>query len=557
VSVWEDNIAPLLRALHLGSTRNKVLVFAVLATLIPALATTCVSYKQNRRALNDQTDQELRSASSEAARETDLWLNERLDELRVAASSYLISENIAKLTGRDGARALARLRDYLNSVRERFPDHEALVVIEPGGRVVASNSGRTGGVRLPPDGLTGLRTGDAVIGEAYWDGVLGKAAIVLAVPIRQADGRFIGAFAAKINLHTVADMLQRISPADPRDVYLMTDQGRLVIRSRVSSADLMRTKLPDATIRALFDAEGQTVVYKRADGREVVGVLRRVPRLRWAAVAELPRAEAFRRGGQLRSLTALMIAAQLAGVGLMAYVLVLLVLRPLARLSSAAATVAAGDLTVDLPAGGAGEVGYLTQVFNRLVARLRERESQAELERLSVTDALTGLYNRRHLMDTLSSEAQRSRRLRRPFSVLLADVDHFKPYNDTHGHLAGDAALAKIADILRKTTRAVDCVARYGGEEFLVVLLETTTATATLVAERIRARVAAEPFDGGRITVSIGVAECPAHGDTPETLIATADAALYEAKDEGRDRVVAAGGKQEREKEKRRRKGEA
>src|SRR5439155_1026153 len=169
-------------------------------------------------------------------------------------------------------------------------------------------------------------------------------------------------------------------------------QGRLVIRSRVSSADLMRTKLPDATIRALFDAEGQTVVYKRADGREVVGVLRRVPRLRWAAVAELPRAEAFRRGGQLRSLTALMIAAQ----------------------------------------------------------------------------------------------------------------------------LAGDAALAKIADILRKTTRAVDCVARYGGEEFLVVLLETTTATATLVAERIRARVAAEPFDGGRITVSIGVAECPAHGDTPE-----------------------------------------
>ncbi|PYO69521.1 MAG: hypothetical protein DMD69_02590 [Gemmatimonadetes bacterium] len=196
-------------------------------------------------------------------------------------------------------------------------------------------------------------------------------------------------------------------------------------------------------------------------------------------------------------------------------------------------------------------------MFNRLVARLRERESQAELERLSVTDALTGLYNRRHLMDTLSSEAQRSRRLRRPFSVLLADVDHFKPYNDTHGHLAGDAALAKIAEILRQTTRAVDCVARYGGEEFLVVLLETTTATAALVAERIRARVAAEPFDGRRITVSIGVAECPAHGDTPETLIATADAALYEAKDEGRDRVVAAGGKQEREKEKRRRKGEA
>ena len=207
--------------------------------------------------------------------------------------------------------------------------------------------------------------------------------------------------------------------------------------------------------------------------------------------------------------------------------------------------------------GGTGEVGYLTHVFNTLVARLRERESQAELERLSVTDALTGLYNRRYLMGTLATEAQRSRRLRRPFSVLLADADHFKQYNDTQGHPAGDAALVKIADILRKQTRAVDCVARYGGEEFLVVLLETTVATAVLVAERIRARVAAEAFEGGRMTMSIGVAECPAHGDTPESLIASADAALYKAKDGGRDRVVAAGGKPEREKERRRPKGEA
>src|SRR2546425_9752149 len=109
-------------------------------------------------------------------------------------------------------------------------------------------------------------------------------------------------------------------------------------------------------------------------------------------------------------------------------------------------------------------------------------------------------------MGTLASEAQRSRRLRRPFSVLLADVDHFKQYNDTQGHPAGDAALAKIADILRKQTRAVDCVARYGGEEFLIVLLETTVATAALVAERIRARVASEEFAGGSMTLSMGAA---------------------------------------------------
>jgi diguanylate cyclase (GGDEF)-like protein len=136
------------------------------------------------------------------------------------------------------------------------------------------------------------------------------------------------------------------------------------------------------------------------------------------------------------------------------------------------------------------------------------------------------------------------------------DVDHFKQYNDTQGHLAGDAALTKMAEILRKQTRAVDCVARYGGEEFLVLLLETTVATAALVAERIRARVAAEAFGGGRMTVSIGVAECPAHGDTPESLIASADAAMYQAKAGGRDRVVAVSGKRDGEEKKRRRKGD-
>ena len=553
MSVWEDTIARRLRALHLGSVRNQIFAFAVLATLIPTLVTTVVSYHHDRESLTETITAELRGATSDAAREMGSWLDERLDALRAAASSYVVTENLNRIEGRDGEKALGRLRAYLNSLRERFPDQEALLVLDASGRVVMSSSGRTGSVRLSPEGLTGLRTGEALVGDAYWDGPLGKAVLVLAVPIREADGRFLAAFAAKLNLHAVADMLPRLSALDSGDVALVTDQGKLVIRPRVSSADLMRTRLPETTTSALFDKEGQTVEYKRADGQEVIGAVRRVPRLRWVAVAEIPLSQALGRVGRLRSATGLLIAALLAVVGLLAYVLGLVIARPLGRLTTAAAKVAAGDLLVELPGGGVGEVGYLTRVFNTLVARLRERESQAELERLSVTDALTGLYTRRHLMGTLATEVQRSRRLRRPFSVLLADVDHFKQYNDAHGHPAGDAALARTAEILRKTTRGVDCVARYGGEEFFVMLLETTVGTAAIVAERIRARVAIEEFAGGRITISIGVAECPSHGDTPESLIESADAAMYEAKDRGRDRVVGAGGQQEPEKEKRRR----
>lgn len=554
VTVWEDTIVRRLRALHLDSMRSKVLLLAVLAALVPSLVTSVVLYRQNERSLTDRVAEQLRGASSEAARQLDAWLDERLSDLRVSASSYLPPENLTRM----GGQALARLRDYLNSVRARFPDQDALLVFDERGRVVATSSGRTGRVSLPPDGVSGLRRGDALVGEPYWDVGLAKAAIVLAVPIREADGRFLGAFGAKIDLRPVADMLQRLSPGSSGDVYLMTSEGKLIIRSRGSSAELMRTKLPTATTQALVDGEGTTVSYNRADGQELVGTLRRVPRLRWAAVAELPRADAFREVARLRNVTVLMLAGLVAGVGLIASVLGLVMVRPLGRLAGAAAKVVAGDLSVDLPAGEGGEVGYVTRAFNHLMSRVRERESQGELERLSVTDALTGLYNRRHLMGTLANEVQRSRRLRRTFSVLMADVDHFKQYNDTHGHLAGDAALVKIAEILRKTTRGVDSVARYGGEEFLVMLLETTLATALVVAERIRARVAAEEFDGGKVTVSIGIAEYPPHGDTPEEIIASADAAMYQAKGEGRDRVVAAGEQPEREKERaRRRKGEA
>ncbi|PYP59705.1 MAG: hypothetical protein DMD44_04395 [Gemmatimonadetes bacterium] len=537
MSPWQETIARSLRTLHLNSLRSRLLALALLATLIPTIAILS-SFRHEQPSLSDTVAQELRSVSSEAARQADVWLDERLSELRVAAGSFVLSENLARI--RQGSEG--RLRDYLNSVRERCAGCEALVVADARGRTGATSVGRTAGMQLPPERLNGLRTGDAFVGDPYWDTGVSKAAVVLAVPVREADGRFLGALVAKVNLRSVGDMLQRLAADDPKNVYLMTDEGKLVIGTRGSSAELMRTRLPKLMVQTLLDKEGQIVEYKRADGQDAVGTLRRAPQLRVAAVAELPRAAAIRPGGQPRHGAGLILAALFAGVGVMAGGAGFLVVRPLGRLTRAATKVAAGDLSVELPSGTGGEVGDLMRVFNNMVVRLREREAQGELERLSITDGLTGLYNRRHLMGTLANEVQRSRRLRRTFSVLLADVDRFKQYNDTHGHLAGDAVLVKIAEIFRKMTRAVDSVARYGGEEFVVMLIEAPIAIAATVAERIRARVAAEAFEGGKMSVSIGAAEYPAHGDTPEELIASADAAMYRAKNEGRDRVLIAVG---------------
>src|SRR5256886_11519191 len=367
--------------MHLNSLRSRLLVLALIATLIPTVAILS-SFRHDQPSLSDTVAQGLRSVSSEAAREADVWLDERLSDLRVAGGSFVLSENLARIRpGPGGGQASARLRDYLNSVRERCTGCEALLVADARGRTGATSIGRTSAMQVPEERLNGLRTGDAFVGDPYWDAGVGKAAVVVAVPVREADGRFLGALVAKVNLRSVADMLQRLAADDPKNVYLMTDEGKLVISSRGSSAELMRTRLPKAMVQTLLDKEGQIVEYKRTDGQDAVGTLRRAPQLRVAAVAALPRAAAMRPGCQPRHGAGLIFTAPLAGVGLMAGGRGLLGASPLGGAQRAPSKGAAGDLSVELPTSAGGEVGELMRVFNNMVVRMREREAQGELER--------------------------------------------------------------------------------------------------------------------------------------------------------------------------------
>lgn len=164
----------------------------------------------------------------------------------------------------------------------------------------------------------------------------------------------------------------------------------------------------------------------------------------------------------------------------------------------------------------------------------------------AITDELTGLANNRAFRELIRKEAARADRFRHELSLLILDIDDFKRVNDTHGHLQGDAVLRKVARVLNAESRNIDEPARYGGEEFVVALPETGTAGAVEVAERIRTRIAAEPIpivDGEgelRVTASVGAATMPGAADDVQGLIAAADAALYEAKRAGKNRVHAA-----------------
>ncbi|HZA97812.1 MAG TPA: diguanylate cyclase [Gemmatimonadales bacterium] len=535
-----------LRMLRLDTVRSKILVFALLVTLLPSGLTAWISYHQNRRALEQKISQELLSSSGQAAREMDVWLKERLYDLRVFASSYEVSE---KLFARKSAAPRDRLNEYLNSVRDRFNEYEELVVLDVQGRTIANSGNQHAAWRLPSDWRKELSTNGAIVGEASWDASLESGTLVVAIPVQRGEGRILGALAARLSLRGAEKGLTAFAPRGGQ-VYLFTLTGT-ALASSAESSELMPATLKPRSLDRLKTSEGSIVTYDGLAGAEMVGSLKRVPRAKWLVISEISADAAFGQIRRFRNVTLLMVSALLLGVGLIAYRMGVLIVRPLERLTKGAAQVADGDLAVDLPAAN-GEVGDLTAVFNHMVGRLRQsrqeldamneklRKQNEELERLSTSDALTGLYNRRYLTQRLSEELVRSYRHKGSFSVLMADVDQFKKYNDAFGHPAGDEVLKKVANILLGSTRSVDCTARYGGEEFAVLLTGTSAEVASEVAERIRTRVEEQEFAGRKITLSIGIAEFPENGETADEVISSADEALYDAKRNGRNRVVRA-----------------
>lgn len=208
------------------------------------------------------------------------------------------------------------------------------------------------------------------------------------------------------------------------------------------------------------------------------------------------------------------------------------VVRPLEELSAAADRIAAGDLTARAPVAGDHEIATLGVAFNRMADELKARAR---------TDELTSLPNFRAFRERIDAELERADRYPERFGILILDLDRFKKYNDTYGHLAGNEALRRVSKTIRETVRAVDFPARYGGEEFAVIVPQVDAQSLIVIAERIRTNIEAlpAPADGTKVTVSIGAALYPEDARDREALFKAADARLYEAKEQGRNRVIA------------------
>ncbi len=563
-----------LRVSRFQSIKTKIIVFALLATIAPTLVLGTLSYLQNSHLLREKISHELRNATDQSSKALDLWLKERLYDLRVFSSSYIISENLPRTMGSKQSNietivTLDHIRGYLESVSEKFGVYEELTLLNLEGEMVVTSAEDPAIVTIPKPWIEQVHAAPSVGSRPRFQPYVGDRSILIAEGIIASDGALLGVLVAQIDLDAVRDMLKHQCVGGIDEIYLTDINDRLLVSSTPvdlfdpsqidpsqkdsSRADQSIQDSPPKDRLQKDPSEAPTDYVSHHD-KAVIGMAMPIATVGWTLVAEMDKEDAYAGIVNLRRITMALAGGLIFFIGLCAYIFGHTLVSPLRRLSHGASHVAGGDLDVDIPVTGLSEVSYLTQVFNHMVASLRlgrEEISQVHdslletnevLQKLSITDSLTGLYNRKHIMDLFGQEMARATRYRHSLAIMMIDIDYFKKINDTYGHQTGDIVVRQLAESLKGSVRECDSVGRYGGEEFLIVLPNSNIHSGVAMAERIRHNTGNLQIyvEGNSIsvTISIGVAGYPHDGGDMESIIRNADNALYKAKAGGRNCVV-------------------
>lgn len=542
----------------LKSIRSKIMVFAILATLIPSLGLGLLSFRQNEAQIGDNVTRELRALTSYANREIELWIDKRIHEVYVSSTSSAVIDGLSAVVRPQAstranmtAKHLQALAHYLRSVQEKLDTIRELTIVNAAGQVVASSMQAAATVILPDEWPPNSLTEGLVIVPPHWDQQYASATLSIAVPVLSYDNLIMGALVAVLDLHTLQPHLKSATKSPQGDVLLLDPDGRILVSSQPDADKLMQ--LDESLLRQLRAQPGESLVFRGMTHREVIGLADMSAELPLTIVAERDRAEVYGTWIALRDMFLALVGALVMVVAAVAFQLGRSIVGPLQRLIGAADRISGGDLEVRLSATRDDELGHLTLVFNQMADRLRHghaeimaanqamQQQNQVLETLSITDSLTGLYNRSKLDAILSDQLARFKRTQRAFTLLMMDIDHFKTLNDTYGHITGDEILAAVARILVQSIRSIDYAARYGGDEFIIILVETSSDLALKTAERIRSQVENMRYSSHEstiaVTVSIGIVQCQPDDTTPTAAFARADSALYKAKHAGRNRA--------------------
>ncbi|MEH6435903.1 sensor domain-containing diguanylate cyclase [Massilia sp. DD77] len=463
----------------------------------------------------------------------------------------MVAENMAGADKLDGARMQAMLERH-DALRTEF---DSVIVLDRTGRmsagVLKKGTLSFGGQRFDDRHYfkATLAQRKSIVSEPVISKVSGKPLILITAPVLGAGGEVLYILGGSIRLDDSSFFakIRTLNPGESGYLFALTPDG--MILHHPNTARLLRNVRSEAgapvpsTLKALGGWEGWTLGSSK-NGTRAVLTYKRMRGTGWILGSVYPSAEAFR-GIHIARETAWVDAAVVALlVGLAGWYLLRLVLNPLHLLRQAVEEVELGQRDIDaFDLKRSDEIGALSRAFHSL--SLKRRAAEAQLARMALTDALTGLRNRRSLDEALGAAYERVKRTRGTLSVAFLDIDHFKRINDTWGHEAGDLVLQEFARRLLKAVRATDAVFRLAGDEFVIIFEFADPAHGLDVAAAKVVQAMQAPFEiGGQTlsaTTSMGVAAAHWSEADPKGIMLAADEALYEAKRAGRNRYHLAG----------------
>ncbi len=527
-----------IRSLGLKTLRGKLRLYTLLLTTLPFLLAALFFFLFERQQVVGTSLGLLVSGLEHECSVMRFWINERFED------AWFIAETDEVKRGDAGA-----MRSLFTAYQGTHRFVSDVVYVSPEG-VMATTLLATPGIYVGDrQYFQEAKAGRASLASLVQGRSSGKPICVISAPVTRPDGGFGGTVAVIVQMESLDQWLLEAKVQPGGSVLLCDGDGRILAPSTAVAAGGGPGRAMIA--RDVLGAGDRGAVLRLGDGPARLAAAVPVGRDGWRLASEVPVSAVLTRYRE----QALWLLLAAATTFMMVAPLVRRLSRnleePLVSLAGYARTLRATryreSCPADFPRDAPTEVGELHDAFCQMAGEMRAHIE--EVERISVEDALTGLYNRRFLFSGGLKLLEASVRANRPCSCLMLDVDHFKNVNDAFGHAAGDRALAHLARVLAGCVRKSDLAARYGGEEFAVLLTGADAAQATALAERIRVSLAERPcpIDGVFVplTCSIGVAEARQrveYGESAlEDMLARADKALYAAKGSGRDRVVVDG----------------
>jgi diguanylate cyclase (GGDEF)-like protein len=536
----------------LKSIKSKIFVFAMIATLIPSLGLGLLSFRLNETLINDNLTRELLSLADFTSRELDLWIYEQIHAANALSTSDIIVDRLSVITQTQTNEIdtlQQALTQYLRAVHEKLDTVLELTVVDTDGRLIASSTGLPAPVTLPQDWSQNASINGIVSTPPHWNKYYSVATLSIAIPVLSYDDFVIGALVTTLDLQSLKPSLKDTTKLPLGDVILIDSAGNVLLSSHVEINQPV--SLDSELLEQLKAQDKNPLTFESLLQRKVIGLGYISEKLRLTIIAERDHKEVYAAWIKLRNLFLALVGVLILVVTAIALRMGRAIVKPLQDLINATKQIVGGDLDVRLTIARNDELGQLAHTFNQMTEKLLHKQAKIitnnevmeqknkQLEALSVTDSLTGLYNRNKLNMIIADQLARFKRNHRPFAMLMMDVDHFKTLNDSLGHIVGDKILSAVAKILIQSIRNVDFAARYGGDEFIIILTETNVNNALKTAERIRSQVV-EILHGSddkkiAVTLSIGIVQCQPEDTTSTILLTRADKALYAAKHAGRN----------------------